>query len=244
MEKFNKTKVLEYSKRFSGIGPFSGLERNPEDVKPENAVIVFNNTAYLIFIRAKYLFVAILNSISSPVAERNEFAALVLLKAYWETVAAFGYAVLTMEPLLSTKDYEGIFNLAKRLGLGGKKFPSTQMLDKKGLAQEDFLIPNVLTMMDKIDKDWNKIFKRSGIKPLSSFSEEYDNFIAEAGHPTYSGLQIAGKWSKDRRTLVPDISKCWEYKDEKMLFNYLALGSTIFFYYWDNFQKLVKPDKK
>lgn len=92
-------------------------------------------------------------------------------------------------------------------------------------------------MIDKIDNDWNKRFKEDGRDPISTFREEYDEFIAEAGHPTYMGLYTSGRWLADG-SLLPDVNKSWGPDDESGINNYITLATILFFDYWEKFLKI------
>lgn len=204
----------------------------------DDELIHFKHSMHLIFVRAKFLFLGLLTEIE----KENAFAAYAILKSFWETVAMAGYFVLNAEELISKKDYKELFNLSRKLAMGGRKFPSEEMVKKKGLLREEITHPNLLTMMEKIDKEWDKLFKKQGLGK-STFREEYDNFIAEAGHPTYLGMQISGRWLADG-SLLPDIKRSWTLEEGKTIINYICLAGTIFFYYWVKFRKLAPVKRK
>ena len=119
------------------------------------------------------------------------------------------------------------------MALGGRGFLTEKMVKKRGRTMEDFKTPNVYTMMDKVDKDWKKNLK----KDISILRELYHAQVAEAGHTTFSGLWIAGKWLPNK-SLLPDLKRSWEKKENSLILNLTAMSSSIFFYYWDRFQKL------
>lgn len=193
----------------------------------------FKHTVYLIFIRAKFLFLALIEQIK----KENAFSAYSLLKSYWETVAVLGYLIINAENFIREGKHDDLIELSHKLTMGGKKYPTKEMLDKRKLSKEKYEQPNVLTMMQKVDKDWNKGFKKDGLAPISSFRQQYDEFIAEAGHPTYLGMQISGKWLPDG-SMLSDVNRSWNENEEFTILNYTALASIIFFSYWDKFIKI------
>ncbi len=231
--KENKKMIEEYKVRFLTQTNFPPFKKQSQD--PDNKLAPFKHTAHLIFIRTKFLFLGLLNEMET----KNAFAAFAILKTYWETVAMMGYFILSAQSLLQLGRVDDLNDLSRKLAMGGKKFPTKKMLEDKGLPLEDYILPNVLTMIDKIDKDWNKRFKEGGLKPISMFREEYDEFIAEAGHPTYMGLYTGGRWLADG-SLLPDLNKSWSSEDESGIDNYCSLASTIFFDYWNKFLNLTK----
>jgi len=236
-EKQNEKDLKLLENKFLSEKAFPPLKRRGiGSVKDE--LIPFKHSMHLIFVRAKFLFLGLLTEIE----KENAFAAYAILKSFWETVAIVGYFVLNAEELIAKKDYKELFILSRKLVMGGRKFPSEEMVEKKGLLREEITHPNLLTMMEKIDKEWDKLFKKQGLGK-SSFREEYDNFIAEAGHPTYLGMQISGRWLADG-SLLPDIKRSWTSEEGKIIINYICLSGTIFFYYWVKFRKLAPVKRK
>lgn len=232
IERENEIHIKEYKQRFlekSNFPPFRGVRDSKTDYKQ-----AFQHTTYLLFIRAKFLFLATLDELE----KNNAFAAFALLKSYWETVAALGYFVITIKNLLEAKDFDQIVKLSRKIAMGGKKFPTEEITKNNGGLPEDFQQPNLLTMMEKIDKDFAKISNKEGLEEeKSSFSHEYNVFIAESGHPTFIGLFPGGRMLADG-SLLPDINRSGDEEDKKTIVNYLCLSSIFFFYYWEISTKL------
>jgi len=198
----------------------------------ENRMQPILHTGYLMFIRGKFLFQGLIASLE----EKNEYTFYAIIKSYWEHVAAFGYYYLRISALLNAGQEEEAFLLAAKMGLGGRGFPTEEMIRNKGQNTEDYKLPNIYTMMDAVDKDFEKHLKQKG----SMMRELYDEQIAEGGHTTYTGLTIATKWAPDRLSQLPDLKKSWESKDKASLVNLAAMSSTIFFFYWEKFEQFRK----
>jgi len=241
--KKDKNKIIEYKRRFLTTNKFIGLNKvvKCKDIR-KNSILVFNHSVYIIYIRAKFLFLAITDNLSTTLTDRNEFAILALLKAYWETVSLLGCFIIKAKLLINSDEYKKLFDLSSKLSLGGKKFPSKESLLGRNIESDYFITPNVLTMMDEIDKDWTERFRKSGKLWGSGFRELYDNYIAEAGHPNHLGLELSCRWIKNKTILYPDINKSWNSEDEAMITNCLTLSTVIFFDYWDDFL-LIKSSK-
>lgn len=225
--------ILDFKNKFLAQVQFPSLEKYSKK-KQKDKLPPFKHTIYLIFIRAKFLFLAL----TEQIKRKNAFSAYSLLKSYWETVAVLGYLIINAENFISEGKHNDLIKLSHKLAMGGKKYPTKEMLDKRKLPKEEYEQPNVLTMMQKIDKDWNKDFKKYGFTPVSSFYQEYNEFIAEAGHPAFLGTQISGRWLPDG-SLLPDVNRSWNENEEFRILNYTALASIIFFSYWDRFIKLL-----
>jgi hypothetical protein len=188
------------------------------------------------FVRAKYLFSGIQNEFE----KKNMYSLYPVLKAYWEHVAAFGYFYLKIKELIENSKEDEAFALAKKMGLGGRGFPTPKMIKEKGYEVDDYKLPHIYTMIDTVDKNFKEHFGENN----SMMRELYDEQIAEGGHTTYIGLSIAAKWSKDGLYQLPDLKKSWESKDKASLINIFAMASLIFFYYWDKFEELEKKFRK
>jgi len=223
--KHNWETIYKYEKRFLKQKPFPPLPRTYE-----NKMQPILHTGYLMFIRSKFLFLGMIKSLK----EKNEYTFYSLAKSYWENIAAFGYYYLRVSDFLTAGQKEEAFKLARQMGLGGRKFPTEEIVKKTGRKIEEYTLPNIYTMMDKVDKDMRK---RSGNEG-SILREIYDEQIAEGGHTTYTGLAIARKWSNDKRVQFADLKKGWVKEDKSSLLNLAAMSSLIFFIYWDKFEEL------
>ncbi len=223
-DKDNWKKLNEYEKKFLTQKQFPSF---PSPYKDRMQPIM--HVGYQIFIRNKFIYLGLIRSLK----EKDLFVAYSLLKSYWENVAVFGYYFLTVSQLLKDGNKEKAFAVSKKMGLGGRGFPTEEMIKKKGHKVEDYKLPNIYTMMDRVDKDWKKILKDDD--PM--FRTIYDEQIAEGGHTTFTGLQISGKRLPDK-SLLPDLEKSWDDEDGSSLLNLTALSTIVFYYYWDRFQKL------
>ena len=177
-DKQNWETVKEKREKFLKQKQFPAL-KNPYSDRMDPIM----HTGYLMFIRSKFLFLGLIENIE----ERNLYVSYAILKSFWENVTAFGYYYLRISSLLEKNNKEEAFSLSKKMGLGGRKFLTEEMVQKKGDTLEDYTTPNVLTMMEKVDEDWKRVL---GIDSL--FKELYETQIAEGGHTTYIGLSIAG----------------------------------------------------
>jgi hypothetical protein len=182
------------------------------------------------FIRSKFLFLGMVASLE----EKNEYTFYSLAKSYWENVAALGFYYLKIERLLNEGNEETAFQLAAKMGLGGRGFPTPEMIANTGRNQEDYTLPNIYTMMDKVDEDFKKRAKIDG----AVLRDLYDVQVAEGGHTTFTGLTIAAKWTNDRSAQIPDIRRKWDSRDKASLLNMTNLSTLIFFYYWGKFEEL------
>lgn len=214
--------LKKFEKRFLKEKQFPSLP-NPY----ENRLQPIMHTGYLIFIRAKFLYLGLLKSLQ----DRNLYAAYSILKSYWENIAAFGYYHLMVSKLTKNGYEEKAFSLARKMGLGGRGFLTEEMVKEKGHEIEDFLLPNIYTMMDKVDEDWKKILKTDD----AMLRDFYNSEIAEGGHTTFIGLSIAGKWLPDK-SMLPDLKKSWAKGDNVSILNFADMGTRIFFYYWEKFK--------
>lgn len=225
--KQNKESVGEYAKRFVSETMFPPLSIDHQDM-----MLPIMHTGYLMFIRSKFLFLGILRSFE----DRNLYVSYSVIKSYWENVTAFGYYFIKIEKMIKEDRLSEAFSLARKIGLGGRGFLTDEMVKKRGRKLEDYKIPNIYTMMELVDTDFQK---KLGVKD-SIFRELYDWQIAEGGHTTYIGLSIAGKWNKKGTELHPDINRSWNRFEYNSLLNLTVLASQVFFIYWDNFKKLDK----
>lgn len=223
--KQNKKAIKGFEKQFRSEKSFPSLSVDHKDM-----MLPIKHTGYLMFIRSKFLFLGILKSFE----DRNLFVTYSVIKSYWENVTAFGYYTIKIEKMIKEDRLSEAFNLAKKIGLGGRGFLTEEMVMKKGRSMEDFKIPNIYTMMELVDKDFQKIL---GIED-SMFRDLYDWQIAEGGHTTFIGLNISGKWSKEGNKLLPDTKRSWNRFEYNSLLNLTALASQVFFIYWAKFKKL------
>lgn len=223
--------LKEYEKRFLTQEQFPPFSREFKDkIEP------ILHTGHLLFIRSKFLFLGL----KQELKQKNLFAAWSILKTYWENVAAFGFYFLKISYLLKENKKEEAFILSRKLAMGGRGFPSKEMVLNRGDKVEDFWLPNILTMMDLVDNDWQKI---TGKKIDSLLRELYETVIAEGGHTTYTGLSISGKWMKNKSFFLPDINKSWSIRGNREVSNLYAMASTTFFYYWNKFERLSNETK-
>jgi hypothetical protein len=191
------------------------------------------HTGYLMFIRNKFLYLALLDSLES----RNLYAAWSLLKSYWENVATFAYYYIEISELFEKGEMETAFEISRKMALGGRKFLTKKMVKNIGRTPDDFYLPSISTMLNKTDEDWEKSMGKS-----LGFKELYDTQIAEGGHTTFMGLSISGKWLPDR-SLLPKVKKSWTKDDNKAILNLTSMSSLVFFYYWNKYLK-INPDVK
>lgn len=222
--KMLQKQINEYEKRFLKQKQF------PPFIRPyTDRIVPINHTGHFIFIRSKFLFLATIRSFD----DKNLFASYALLKSYWENVAAFGYYYLRIKHLIDEKNIDDAFNLSMKMRLGGRGFVTEEMAKNKEHSLDDFTLPNIITMMEKVDKDWQK---KLG-KDINVLSKIYKEQIAEGGHTTFIGLDIAARWLPDR-SQVADIKKSWDRKEYSSVLNLLVLSTKVFFYYWDKFNEL------
>lgn len=193
-----------------------------------HAIKAYHHLMGLIFIRAKHIHKAIIDAIDV----NNSYVSFTLLKAYAENVPFLAYMYITAKNLIKNKDYKKLLNLTTTHALGGKKFPPADYLREKGLRREDFQQTNLLTWMQKMDKDFNKSIGEG--KNISEFEKLYNEFLAEAGHSTFLGVSICEVKQNDG-TLIPKVDKTYQTNDDLMTLNHLSLCSIYFFYYWDRF---------
>jgi|GEM_PF-5402263 len=224
-DKQNLELIVEYKNRFLKQKAFPPL---PRPYKHKLQPIL--HTGRLMFIRGKYLFLGTAESFE----DKNMYVLYSLLKSYWENVGAFGYYYIKMSNYLDAGKKEDAFYLAGNMALGERKFPTEEMIKKAGHKIEVFTLPNILTMIDLVDKDMKKRSKNEG----AILREAYDEVVTEEGHTTFTGLMIASKWAPDGNSQLPDLKKKWKKEDKSYLLNLFAMSSLLFFFYWDQFAKL------
>ena len=145
----NKKRIQEYLFRFKKPISVTTLKKTGNgDLDP------LKHALDLIYIRGKFLFFALINEIQ----RKNAFAAYALLKSFWETTALLGYIVIEADVLIPKKDFHALLRVTRKLVMGGRKFPSDEMVKNKGAKKEEYTQPNLLTMMDRVDKYWNNKF--------------------------------------------------------------------------------------
>lgn len=201
--------------------------------KSLHAVKSYHHIMRLIFLRAKHLNKALMEAIE----KNNSYVSFVLLKAYWENVAMLGYMYVVAENLLAKNDYPSLLDWVTKHALGGKNYPSDEMLQNKGLKREEFQQTNLLTWMEKMDKDFNRNVGKG--KKISEFEKLYNEFIAEAGHSTFLGLSLCEEKQNDG-SIIPLVDKTYQYNDDAMTLNHFSLCNIYFFYYWDRFSDHTK----
>lgn len=220
--------LVKYEKLFIKQKQFPPFPRPYED-----RIIPIMHTGYLMFIRNKFLFLGLVKNLR----ERNLYSAYAILKSYWENVATFGYYFLEISNLLNEEKKEEAFIVSRKMGLGGRGFLTKEMVKEKGHNMEDFTIPKISKMMRIVDTDWKKILGEDS----DLFKGIYDWQIAEGGHTTYIGLNIAARWLSNKSQL-PDVKKSWDKEENSSLLNLAVLSSLVFFYYWNKFQDLKQSD--
>jgi len=194
----------------------------------ENRMQPIMHTGYFIFIRNKFIYLGLIKSME----DKNLYAAWSLLKSYWENVATFAYYYIEITELLKRDKIQEAFKLSRKMALGGRKFLTKEMVEKKGHTLADFFVPNISTMLNRIDEEWKKSTGES-----LAFREFYDTLIAEGGHTTFLGLNIAGKILPNGSQL-PNVKKSWSKDDNSSILNFTSMSSLIFFYYWGKFIKI------
>lgn len=216
----------EAKEKFDSVKSFPPFTYDRSD--SVHAVRAYHHMMRLIFLRAKHLHQALLDSIS----KNNSYVTFILIKGYWETVAMMGYSYLTAKNFIQKKNYSELKTWVRKHALGGKHFVTEEMLQEKGLTREEMTQTNLITWMEKIDKDFNK----KGLNKEYSFLNLYNEFIAEGGHPTFLGLSICEE--KKSGFLVPNVNKISSHSDDDaMTLNHMSLANIYFFYYWEMFCK-------
>lgn len=200
----------------------------------KDRMIPIMHGGYLMFIRNKYLFLGLINNLE----EKNLYAAYAVLKSYWENVATFGYYYLKNSEYLMDNNKEEAFKFSRKMALGGRGFLTKEMVEKEGHTMKDFIVPRISEMMKYVDNNWKKELNSD----ISLLKELYDQQIAEGGHTTFLGLDIANRWLSDGSQL-PDIKKSYDLEELSSLLNLSVLSTSVFFQYWNEFQKLNLNNK-
>jgi hypothetical protein len=216
----------KFTSRFNSVKEFPAFTYSGN--KNLHSIKSYHHLMRLIFIRAKHLNKAIVEAIES----NNSYTSFILLKAYWENVAMFAYMYIGAENYIKQKEYSPLLEWVIKHALGGKKWPSNEILQKKGMKREDFQQTNLLTWMQKMDKDFDRNVG-SG-KKMSEFGKVYDEFIAESGHSSFLGLSICEQ-KQDDGSIIPALDKTYQINDDAMTLNYLSISNLYFFYYWNKF---------
>jgi len=223
-DKDNWEKLQEYKNRYLKQKKFP-----PLPTPYESRMQPIRHTAYLIFIRSKFIYLALIESLE----KKNLYAAYSLLKSYWEDLTTFGFYFLRISSLLKANDEQKAFELSRKMALGGRGFLTEEMVLKKGYKMKDFKIPRISKMIRIVDAD----LKRNLRKDVSILGDLYHQQVAESGHTTYLGLWIAGRQKADKSG-VADINRSWNKEKNSNILNLGAMATILFFYYWDKFQKL------
>lgn len=227
--KYNLEKFQEYENRFLKTKQFPAS--SPDYT---NYIVPIMHTGYLMFVRSKFLFLGIKESL----VQKNLYATFVLAKAYWEHIATFGYYYLQVKNFLDMQDMKAAFDLSHKMAMGGRGFVTEKMAKEKGRELKDFIIPRISSMIKIVDTDIQK--KLGNQEPI--LESLYFSELAEGGHTTFIGLSIALRKLKNGFFLA-DLKKSWNKKDESGLLNLMAMASTIFFFYWDKFVTLQETYK-
>ena len=204
----------------------------PLPVPYESRIQPIKHTAYLMFIRSKFIYLAFVESLE----KKNLYAAYSLLKSYWEDLATFGFYFLRISNLLEEGDEQKAFELSRKMALGGRGFLTEEMVLKKGHKMKDFQIPRISEMIRIVDAD----LKRNLKKDEFILGDLYHQQVAEGGHTTYIGLWIAGRRKVDGSGIA-DINRSWNREENSSILNLGAMATILFFYYWDKFQELKSP---
>lgn len=206
--------------------------------KKLHAVCVYHHVMRLIFVRAKFLHESLYQALLEP----NAYSGYVLLKAYWETAGMLGFSHISGCKMIEKHQYDELNDWAVRNSLGGKSYPPDEVLAAKGLSREEFIQTNVITMMEKVDKDFNKrVAKNSNI---SEFARTYKEFIGEGGHPTFVGLSICEIRAEDGSVTPSLEKKCDEKNDLMVILSFTSLANLYFWHYWQEFQKFEAQQLK
>ncbi len=227
--------AAEYKEKFNSVDSFPAFPSTTD--KNLRAVRTYHHLMRLIFLRAKHLYIGILDAVEDD----NSYISFTLLKAYWETVAMLGYAYIVAKNYLKKGKFDELAEWTIKHSLGGRKYPSDEMLAEKGYKREDFTQTNLCTWMDTVDKHFSK--EVAGEKNFSHLRELYDEFVAEAGHSTFLGLSICEERRKSG-SLTPLVNKTSCFEDDLMTLNNLHLVTTYFFYYWELFQTDIDSQLK
>jgi hypothetical protein len=223
----NWSSVKKYEKLFKKRRQFPVLPRDYEKrIQP------ILHVGYLMFIRGKFLYLGMVKSLE----EKNMYVYYSILKSFWEHVAACGYYYTKVLKLLEREEEEEAFLLALKMGLGGRGFPTDDMIKERGQEINNYKLPHIYTMMDYVDDDFKKKLREND----AILRDLYVSQIAEGGHTTYTGLVIAAKWTKDRESQIPDVNKKWNSDDKSSLINLAAMSGLIFFSYWNKFEEETK----
>jgi len=220
----NIEKLQEYKDRYLKQKKFPSLP-----IPYKSRIQPIKHTAYLIFIRSKFIYLAFIESLE----QRNLYAAYSLLKSYWEDLTTFGFYYLKISSLLEANDEQKAFELSRKMALGGRGFLTKEMVLKKGRQVQDFQIPRISEMMRIVDAD----LRRNLNKDVSILGDIYFRQVAESGHTTYLGLWIASRQKVDKSG-VADINRSWNKEENSNILNLGAMAGILFFYYWDKFQEL------
>lgn len=221
--------VREAQKRFDEIKSFPAFTPNTGNNKL-HAVHAYHHLMRLIFLRAKHLHASLVNAIEA----NNSYVSFVLLKAYWEIIAMLGYSFVSARNYMEQENYPELLNWVIRHALGGKKYPPSDWFEPKGETRDQFQQTNLLTWMQKVDKDFNQRIGKG--KKFSKIEDLYDKFIAEGGHSTVLGLSICEERQADS-SIIPLVNKTCDPDDQVMTLSNLALANLYFFRYWKEFKE-------
>lgn len=216
--------IQDYKSRYLKQKSFS-----PLPIPYESRMQPIRHTAYLMYIRSKFIYLAFVESLE----KKNLYASYSLLKSYWEDLATLGFYYLEISKLLGAGDEQKAFELSRKMALGGRGFLTEEMVLKKGHTMKDFQIPRISEMIRVVDAD----LKRNLKKDESILGDLYHQQVAEGGHTTYIGLWIAGRRKVDGSG-VADINRSWNIEESKSILNLGAMAAILFFYYWNKFQEL------
>jgi len=219
-------------KKFEAFKSFPAFTPNTGNDKL-HAVKAYHHLMREIFLRAKHLH----NSLINEIKNENSYTSFVLLKAYWETVAMLGYSFVSARNYIKAENYDELLKWVARHALGGKKYPPDELLEAKGETRSEYQQTNLITWMQKVDKDFNRRIGKG--KKFSEIEKLYDEFIAEGGHPTFIGLSICEERQSDR-SIIPLVDKTHNYDDMAMTVINLSIANLYFFRYWNEFMDNIE----
>ncbi|HCH59838.1 MAG TPA: hypothetical protein DEV73_04485 [Candidatus Zambryskibacteria bacterium] len=230
--KNNLEKIKQSTDKFNDVKKFPAFCPNTGNDNP-HAINAYHHLMRLIFLRAKHLHASAVDAAS----KNDSYTSFVLLKAYWENVAMLGYCFVTANNLIDKDNYEELLNWVIRHALGGKKYPTDEHLIEICKSRDEFEQTNLLTMMQKVDKNFNKAIGKGVF--LSDFEKVYNEFIAECGHSTSLGLSLCEEKQPDG-SRIPKVDRTSQFDDNNMTINHICLANSYFFYYWGEFSRGIE----
>jgi len=186
----------------------------------------FNTLLQTQFVRIKFLFLGLCKEIKS----QNAFSSYAILKALYESVAAFSYSIIKYQKYKKTNELLKINNLSNKMLLGGRNY-------KK--YSNEYIQPRINKFFKTIDNDFAQEIRSKLNQNTTAVSivNDYNNFIAEVGHPTFLGLQTSLK--KDGvKKIKTNLYRSWNVFDEKQILNYFNRICIYFERYLNKLEKI------